>query len=197
MHFVNEKGGQMQIFLAITFIGLVVLAISALGGHHEFGGHEISFDHGHDIGHDAHGDTEGSPSFLSTRILSLFAVAFGAIGTISTAKGVPSLFSILFGLGGGSVIGYLGLQLMRLIYSQQANSTVSADEFLAQYGEVHTEIPPTGYGQVSVVVRGQRFYQLARSKGGISIPRGTRVFIAEHNGTQMVVEPMEDYLLSE
>ena len=68
----------MQIFLAITFIGLVVLAISALGGHHEFGGHEISFDHGHDIGHDAHGDTEGSPSFLSTRILSLFAVAFDA-----------------------------------------------------------------------------------------------------------------------
>ena len=187
----------MEVFLAITFVGLIVLALSALGGHHEFGGHEFSIDHDHDVAHDMHGDTDGSPSFLSTRILSLFTVAFGAIGAISTHKGAPTLLSIILALAGGSGLAYLGLFLMRLFWRQQASSTVESEEFLAQYGQVHIPIPAGGRGEVSVVVREQRFYLPARSRGGVEIPYGTRVLIIQNDGTQLVVEPMETHLISE
>jgi len=185
----------MEVFLAITAIGFVILAISAITGHHEFGGIEHDHDFSHD--HDAHGDSDGSPSFLSTRILSLFAVAFEAIGAISTHKGAPALLSIILALAGGGGLAYLGLLLMRLFWRQQASSTVGSDEFLAQYAEVHTAIPANGYGEVSVVVREQRFYLPARSKGGVEIPRGTRVLIYQHEGTKVVVESMETHLISE
>jgi membrane-bound ClpP family serine protease len=173
--------------------------VSALGGHHEFGGHEVSLDHDHDVGHDVHGDGDGdaSPSFLSVRILSLFAVAFGAVGVIGTAKELPGFLTLLISTLSGGGIGYAGLRLMRLFWSQQASSTVGANEFLAQYGEVHTEIPSGGFGEISVVIRGQRFYIPARTKGGIPIPQGSRVFIAQHDGTRVVVESMEERLIDE
>ena len=72
-----------SVFLVITGVGFLFLLVSLVFG-------EI-FDHfdagiDHDLGH-------GGPGFFSSRVLSVFITAFGAVGAIATYYGfgpVPS-----------------------------------------------------------------------------------------------------------
>lgn len=189
-----------EIYLTIAGVGFLLLALSAIfGGEHSFGDHDVAVEHdvahdiGHEVGHhDVHGDTEGGPSIFSMRMLALFMACFGALGAIADRTGVSGLFSPFIGLLGGVPLTAVGYWIMRLFYSQQASSTVTTRDLLAQYGQVTVPIPPAGVGQISLETKGQRIYQLARTKGSNEIPVGMRVFIVASEGSHLVVEPMEE-----
>ena len=54
--------------------------------------------------------------------------------------------------------------------------------------EVKTAIPPGEVGQVSLVLKGQRFYPIARSRDGARIEEGTTVKIVQCTGDSVTVE---------
>ncbi|MBI3335631.1 MAG: hypothetical protein HY001_03990 [Candidatus Portnoybacteria bacterium] len=183
----------MLVFVTIAFAGFTILVMALLfGGDHDFGDHEVSFEHDfdHEAGHEHETDTHG-PSPFSVRVISLFATAFGASGAIASYCGYSTMGSSLIGVMSGFVIGGMGWQFMRLLWSQQASSTVSQNEMVGQVAEVTTPIPSSGVGEVSFLVRGQRFYRSARSEVGLSIEGGKTVKIVAFPSDVAVVRQID------
>ncbi len=177
----------MIVFLIVAFVGVFFLIFSALlGGDHDVSAdHEFHFEHGYEAGSDHEGGSGPSP--FSLRIISLFLTAFGAIGAIVRYNGVSYVLSSVSGLVGGVVIGGMGLQMMRFFWRQQATSTICSDDLIYASAEVKTAIPPSGVGQVSVVVKSQLRYMSARSQDGNPIEEGAIVKIVACPGGGAVV----------
>lgn len=187
------KGGTtMIVFVTIALVGLVFLAISALfGGDHDFG-HDFSTDHGVEVHPGEHGgDGEGGPGPFSLRVLALFMVAFGASGAIAHHRGSSYPLSSFAGLLAGLALGAAGWQFMKLLWSQQSSSTVSARDFIGLVGEVKTAIPSAGPGQISVIVKGQRMHRMARTRRSGGIEEGVTVVIVDSGPDAVVVERMD------
>jgi len=183
----------MAVFLIIAFGGLLLLLVAAVfGGEHGLGDHDIG-DHDladHDVGD--HGmDHAGGPSPFSLRIISLFLAVFGSTGAIAFHATTSYWWGTGTGMCGGLAGGYLGLMLMRFFYSQQATSSVGGSDVVGKVGQVKTAIPAGGVGQVSVVVKDQRFYPMARCKGSEGIEEGAAVKILEYLGDSVTVERVE------
>lgn len=178
------------VFLCIAGVSFLLLLASAIfGGDHEFGEHEVGFEHGYEAEADADHDHEhpGGPSPFSVKILSVFGTTFGAVGAISTHYGLSGGFSSLIGLAVGFPIGWLAFQFYKYMFRLQASSTVSACEAVGGLAEVHTAIPANGLGEVSFVTKGQRTYLPARSEDGAGIPAGSTVeVVANPSGTLVV-----------
>lgn len=172
----------MLVFVAIAFVGLVLLLVSALfGDHGDLGG--VDHDHGTGV----HGEA-GEPSPLSLRVICLFLTAFGAVGAIARQYEASYMTSSLSGAAAGLVVGLAGWQLILLFWRQQASSTFSTEELTGLLGQVTTEIPVSGVGQVSIVAKSQRTYQRARAKDGGRIQEGAQVKVLECSGDTVVVE---------
>ncbi len=179
----------MLIFLVLALVGVAFLLFSAvLGGDHDLSAdHEFSFEHGYEAGSDHEGG--GGPGPFSLRVISLFVTAFGAVGAISRYYGASYILSSFLGFIGGILIGAAGLQIMRFFWRQQATSTVCSDDLISSNAEVKTAIPPSGVGQISVVVKNQLRYMPARTKEGIGIEEGATVrIVACPGGGSVVVE---------
>ncbi len=179
----------MPVFLIIAGVGFTLLLISAFsGGDHEVGGHEFHLEHDHDLSH-GHEMSEGSsPSPFSMRIIAIFLTAFGAAGAIARHYSLSYVWCSLIGIGGGVVVAFIALELITFFYHQQASSTVCGSDLLNSFAEVKIEIPSSGLGQVSVLVKNQRQYYPARSKDGSRIGVGSSVKIVECPGDSVLVE---------
>ena len=120
----------MLVFLILACVGVVFLLISAFfGGDHDVSAdHEFHFEHGYEAaaGHEG----GGSPSPFSTRVISLFVTAFGAVGAISRYYEASYFLSSLSGLVGGVLVGGIGYQIMRFFWKQQATSTVCSEDLI-------------------------------------------------------------------
>ncbi len=173
----------MLIFLALVFLGFVVLVGGALFGHdHD---HDAHFDHDHD-----HDVTHGEPtvSIFSLKVIGSFIMAFGAAGAIASWNGYGWIASSLIGLVAGSLLGFFMLAILRVLYSQQSNSLVSTDQTIGKNGFVTVEIGNTSVGSVDVMLAGQVRTYLARSTNGTTIPKGSGVTIVRTNGSEVIVE---------
>jgi len=169
------------VFLVIALAGLSLLLISAI-----FGGHDdLAADHDHAAG--AHGEA-GEPSPFSTRVICLFLTAFGAVGAIGRHYDLSYMNSSAIGAGAGLLVGLAGWQVICLFWRQQASSLVGAEDLRGLMGQVSTEIPAAGIGQISVVAKSQRMYERARAKDGGRIEEGAQVKILEYSGDTVVVE---------
>lgn len=178
----------MLVFTMIALAGLMVLFTTLLfGGDHDFGEHDLGFDH--DVEHEHDAESHG-PSPFSLRIIALFSVAFGASGSIASAYGYTALSSSLFGVLGGFIVGWAGWRFMRLLWDQQASSTVSQEEMVGEVAEVTTPIPSAGVGEISLILRGQRFYRTARSANNKPIEGGKTVKIIAFPADVAVVTPV-------
>ncbi len=179
----------MLIFLVLALVGIAFLLISAvLGGDHDFSAeHEFSFEHGYEVGSDH--EAGGGPGPFSLRVISLFVTAFGAVGAICRYYGASYILSSFIGFGGGVLTGGIGLQIMRFFWRQQATSTICSDDLINSNAEVKTAIPPSGVGQISVVVKNQLRYMPARAKDGATIEEGATVrILACPGGSSVIVE---------
>jgi len=182
----------MIILVTIALVGLVFLLIAAIfGGEHGLAGHDVDdVAPGYDMDHDAdHGFEHAvGPSPFSLRVISLFLAAFGSAGAISHYCKPYYPLSSVVGLLGGVLCGYAGWLLMKLFWSQQASSSVRGTEMIGRVAQVKTAIPVSGVGQVTVVVKNQRFYPLARTMAGEQIEEGASVRILEFAGDAVLVE---------
>ena len=174
----------MTVFIVLACVGFLFVLVSAIfGGDHDVGGHD--FSHDVDTGHDV---VHGGPSPFSLRVIAVFITTFGAAGAIAMRIGFVWWVATIIGGVSGLVTGALALLMLKFSYAQQATSSVDANEMVGTLGQVKTAIPVGGVGQVSVIVKSQRFYPIARSKGGDEIEEGASVKIVQYLGDVVIVE---------
>jgi membrane protein implicated in regulation of membrane protease activity len=176
-----EKETAVLTFLALAFLGFVLLAGGAIFGHdHD---HDVHFDHDHDVGHAG----EPTVSIFSLKVIGAFIMAFGCGGATATWLGYGGLKPSLVGLVAGLSIGFFMYGILRLLYSQQSDSLVSTDKALGKTGVVVVEVGEQSIGSVDVMLEGQTRNYLARSSSGV-IPKGDEVKVVRVNGSELVVE---------
>ena len=173
----------MVIFLAITFLGFVLLAGGALLGHDHDAG-----DHDHDHGHEADQGNEPTVSIFSFKVIGAFIMGFGAAGAIARYYDKGWLASSLSGLATGILLALFMYGILRMVYSQQSDSLVPTDQAIGKSGLVTIGIDKNSVGQVSVDLSGQSRSYLAREISGEAVPKGQLVIVRQTNGSELLVE---------
>jgi len=173
----------MQIaFLVIFSLGLFLAFITFIVG-------EL-FDLG-DGGADSGGPVgEGTPSPLSSRILFVFATAFGGFGFIGTVLEWPTWVAVLAAVVGGLLVAAGTFFLIVLpMAKQQGSTTVRASDFVNLTGQVTSEIPEGGLGRVTVIAPTSqaRVGMPARAESGGRIAFGATVRVLSEGGGVLTV----------
>lgn len=194
-------------YLVVFGVGLGLLLVTFLLGElFEFGG-EIAHDIGglfdHDVGAvgahglDLGGTAEPRATPFTSRMLFVFAAAFGGAGFIGAASGLPVLLSAALGLVVGFGVAAAGFFLIiRPLAGQQGTSQDKPAEFVGLRATVTSGIPAGGWGQISFTAAwsGTRRVEAARSVDGRPVLAGTAVRIVRPAGPGVTVEPIEKEL---
>jgi membrane-bound ClpP family serine protease len=165
---------------AFGFLFLVVMLFSGLGDH-ELGGHDGAIGHV-DAGQDG-------PGVFSARVMASFLTAFGVGGIVGRYYDLPHPAASAVGIVAGLVMAGAVYQFARLLYSQQASSSVQMTSLVGRSAEVSVAIPEGGVGQVALIASGERTEHVARGVDGRAIARGTEVVITALRGDSLVVVP--------
>lgn len=167
--------GLVTIFLVIGAIGFLFLFVSFLVGDiFDALGMDFGLDASHDFG------------LLDSRVVGIFLTAFGgfgAIGAIFFGAIVGALFGILGGVALGAIVFYFG----RMLYNQQATSSVGARDLIGRQAQVVVAIQPGGVGQISCLVGEERVEKLARAADGAAVKAGETVFIEQITSDAVLV----------
>lgn len=167
----------LTIFLIIAVVGFGILLLSFfLGDLFEHFNADIDLNIGND-----------GIALLDSRVISIFLTAFGGVGAICSKLGFGATFSSLGGLLGGIALGGIVFYFGRLLYRQQASSSVSSHQLIGRAAEVVVAIKPGSVGQISCRVGPERIEKLARSKNDSEIKAGTQVRIEEIAGESVIV----------
>ncbi len=165
----------MIVFLTLAAIGLMLLLVSVVFGHHG----------------DLHADGDhGGFGFLSVRAFAVFFLAFGTIGAISQHYDQPAFLSSVWGLLAGALMVGVYVGSMELVKSQQASSLIEECELVGLPARVTIAIPAEGFGEVSCTVKAQTARRMARSKAHAAIAEGELTRIVEVQGDVALVEPL-------
>ena len=166
-----------SVFLGIAAIGFLFLVLSLF-----FGGLFEHFDGGldHDMDH-------GGPGFFSTRVISVFVLAFGGFGAIATHYGLGPLPASGVGVISGIVLAAPIYFFARFLYGQQATSEVKSHDLIGQIARVVVTIPPGGVGQVRCRVGEELVDKIARARSGDSIPEHSSVRVEDVLGETVIV----------
>ncbi|MCB1024989.1 MAG: hypothetical protein KDB79_11390 [Acidobacteria bacterium] len=188
------------IFIAVGAFGFLFLLISLVIGdifeHLDFSAdHDFEFEHELEFDHELDGSHGGHYGIINSRVLSVFLTAFGVIGAAALQFGFGGLISVLFGIGGGLVLGAVVFAFGYFLYSQQASSSITIRDMIGRTAEVTVAIEAGTVGQISCRIGEETVEKLARSRNGEEIKRGTSVFIEEITPDEFIVSPMNDYLL--
>jgi len=165
------------VFLLIAGIGFVFLLISLVIG-------EL-FEHGIELVGD--GLDHGGPSFLSTRILSVFVTAFGGTGAIATNMGAGLLASSLVGGLTGFAFSGLIFAFASFLHSQQASSDIRREDLIGKTAEVTVGIPQGGLGQIRCRIGDTFIDRIARASDGTAVPPHSVVKIESDIGETVLV----------
>jgi hypothetical protein len=169
------------IFLAIGAVGFLFLLVSLIFG-------EL-FEGLMDTDHDADVDGDhGGPGFFSTRVISVFIMAFGGFGAIGIHYQLSTLSASLLGVSGGVVFGSLIYGFGRFLYGQQASSETRTADLVGQTARVIVGIPAGGLGQVRCQIGEALVDKIARTQDGTAVPENSMVKIEEVLGETVVVK---------
>jgi membrane protein implicated in regulation of membrane protease activity len=167
----------LSVFLIIAATGFVFLLLSFFLGD--------LLEHFHaDI--DLNTGGEGI-ALLDSRVISIFLTAFGGVGAICAKLGLGVTFSSVCGLLGGITLGGIVFYFGRLLYRQQASSSVGAHQLIGRTAEVVVTIQPGSVGRISCRIGEERVEKLARTKNGSEIKIGSHVRIEEVIGESAIV----------
>ena len=168
--------------------GLILLLIGIFGADADIDA-DIDIDADLDLNVDA-GDL-GGPGALSVKLILFFLVGFGASGYLSVYFEWP-VHHALCGLLGGGAAWFLGYQLLKLLYEQQASSQVRLTSFVGKQGRVVTPIPKDGgTGEIEATneAAGQSKYFNARAADPEKeYEKGAFVTIKSVSGKTAIVE---------
>ena len=168
--------------------GLLLLIIAIFGADADVDA-DIDIDADLDLNVDA-GDL-GGPGALSVKLILFFLVGFGASGYLSAYFKWP-VHHVLCGLIGGGAAWFLGYQLLKLLYDQQASSQVRLASFVGKQGRIVTPIPKDGgTGEIEATIEetGQSKYFIARAADPEKeFDKGAFVTIKSISGKTAIVE---------
>jgi len=137
------------------------------------------------------GELGDSPSPFSSRVVFVFATAFGGFGYIGSALDWPMWVSLSVAvLGAIAVAGGTFFLIVLPMARQQGSTDVHTSDFAGLDGQVTSEIPEGGIGRVTVIAPASkaRVALSARSANGERIPFGATVRIQTPGpGTAIVV----------
>jgi len=174
----------LTVFLFITGAGFIFLLVSFfLGDLFEQLDLEVELDL--DGGMDEMG-------WFDSRVLSIFTTAFGGFGAIGMLMGLGALLGSLMGLVGGLTLGGIVLYFGRLLYKQQASSSVSTQQLIGRIADVIVTIRPGGIGQIRCRLGEERVEKLARSRDNTEIKAGSKVVIEEIADDALIVSADEE-----
>ncbi len=173
----------MTVFLGAAAIGFVVLLVSFFLG-------DLFEQIGLDIDLGAGGTDD--LGWFDSRVLSMFVTAFGGFGAIAMSLGFGVVVSSTFGLFGGLALGGTVLFFGRLLYKQQASSSVNAHHLVGRIAKVTVAIRPGGIGQISCLIGEERVEKLARSRDDNEIQAGVMVIIEEVTDDGVIVNADEE-----
>jgi hypothetical protein len=175
------------IYGAIAAFGFLFLAAllfvgELFGGDHDVSAHDVSVGHG-DVDHG------GGPSIFSSRIMASFLTAFGVGGVVARYYNLSHPAASGAGVVSGLVMGGLVYQFAKVLYSQQASSSVPMTALVGRSAEISVAIREGGVGQITTTFGGERAEHIARSADGRALPLGAEVVITGLRGDSVVVAP--------
>jgi membrane protein implicated in regulation of membrane protease activity len=182
-------------FLIVGAFGLLLLALSVLGGGHLHIGHahlhvHLPDFHGH--GHVGHPAAEAA---LSTPSIAGFIGAFGFGGAITAqvtdaqSAGVPAIV----GLVAAFPTAWLAARLTRAAMEMHTDATPEQSDVIGSIGVVIRAIPGDGYGEVRVSFAGQHMKYHARATQPLSA--GAQIIVIDApSTTSVIVEPITSFL---
>ncbi|MCK4294391.1 MAG: hypothetical protein KAY65_14425 [Planctomycetes bacterium] len=133
----------------------------------------------------------GGPGILSIKLIMFFLIGFGLCGFMAVHFDWP-VYHVVWALGGGLIVWYIGYKLLSLLYSQQSNSQIRARQFVGKDGRVTVPIPKGGgTGEIEATDKetGRSAYFSARAKDpDKEYQRGETVKIKSVTGGTAVVE---------
>jgi hypothetical protein len=179
-----------------------LLGLLGLGGHHDFGDHDVPVDHAdafsadHAAGHDgsAEHDTEhGANLFriLTFRTIVAALTFFGLTGLATQAAHYSETHSLMMALGAGALAMWGVHQMLQAISKLRADGTIRLRDAVGCSGSVYLRIPAAdhGVGKVHVTLQDQTVELSARSVAG-EIATGQQVRVLKILGPELVeVEP--------
>jgi membrane protein implicated in regulation of membrane protease activity len=167
----------LAVFLIIAALGFVFLLLSFfLGDLFEHFNADIDLNSGND-----------GQGLLDSRVISIFMTSFGGVGAICIKLGLDVALSSIGGLLGGALLGGIVFYFGRLLYRQQASSSVGAHQLIGRTAEVVVTIQPGSVGQISCRIGAERVEKLARAKNNSEIKVGSQVRIDEIAGESVIV----------
>ncbi len=167
----------LAVFLIIAALGFVFLLLSfILGDLFEHFNADIDLNSGND-----------GMALLDSRVISIFMTAFGGVGAICIKLGLDVTLSSVGGLLGGILLGGIVFYFGRLLYGQQASSSIGAHQLIGRTAEVVVTIQPGSVGQISCRIGAERVEKLARARSNSEIKVGSQVRIEEIAGESVIV----------
>ncbi|MFA4986224.1 MAG: hypothetical protein WC712_06545 [Candidatus Brocadiia bacterium] len=171
----NKVFFGLAAFFSVFFIWQLFSAILGLtsgGADIDTAGHDVT---GTDAADHVDAGTLDVFRLLSFRSVIAFGTLFSWAGALYLQQGYPFgqaiAYSLLWGLGGGIIVGVLIIQISKL--QETGNSNVST--CVGVEGDVYMTIPEKGMGKVRVPMNGIISFVKARSVSGESLAPGARI----------------------
>ncbi|MGV8151887.1 MAG: NfeD family protein [Candidatus Nanoarchaeia archaeon] len=179
MRTLKERKYKMIIFVTIAIAFFIVLVFSLIFGH--------DHDLGHDLDHGI-GDTDGTISIFSTKVIATLGLGFGAIGAIARSYKCSYMTSSICGVLGGVVVAFLAYLILSYFYKQQSSSTIKLNDLIGSFGRVTVSINSMSSGEVGISYNGLYDTYLAVSNKKENIPQNTQIKVIGVAGSQLEVE---------
>ena len=201
-----------ETFYLVCFLaGLMLSAVSLLGGMGHFGGHvhlphvphAVHLPHGVPHAHmsqtvQAGGASQGGANvpWWNAFSIMVFLCWFGAAGYLLTrhgsfVAGVVLILAVICGLAGGAIVF---LFLTRVLLPHERELTADETAVVGAVGRVSAPIRATGTGEVVYEQMGARRSAPARSEDGVPIEKQEEVFVVRYEKGIAYVRRWEEVL---
>lgn len=199
---------MITFYFVCFLVGLMLSAVTLLGGMGHFGGHvhtHIHVPHGHlahGVAHAAQGAARatakgsGSVPWWNAFSVMIFLCWFGAAGYLLTkygtfVAGVVLVLAAACGITGGAIVF---LFLTKVLMPHDRELTADETEVVGAVGKVTAAIRAGGTGELMYEQLGQIKSAPARSEDGIEIPREEEVFVVRYEKGIAYVRKWEEGL---
>lgn len=184
---------MLTFYLVCFLAGLMLSAVTLLGGMGHFGGH-VHVPHAPHVAHVPHGvattmkgaarvtPAGATVPWWNSFSIMIFLCWFGAAGYLLTrygsfVTGVVLLLAGICGAVGGAIIFFF---LTRFLMPHEHELTADETEVVGVVGRVSSTIRPAGTGEIVYRQLGAVMSAPARSEDGVEIPKQEEVFVVRY-----------------
>lgn len=200
---------MITFYMVCFLVGLMLSALSLLGGMGHFGGHvggHVHVPHVH-VGHIPHaahlphtvGTTQAAGAGATVPWWNMFSIMvflcwFGAAGYLLTKYGtfVTSVVLVLAGLCGIAGGALIFLFLTKVLMPHDRELTAEETEIVGAVGRVSAPIREGGIGEIVYEQLGARVSTPARSEDGRALQKQEEVFVVRYEKGVAYVRKWQD-----